>query len=84
MSWILTNVVMKAESAAVFTLASGLVTTLILMPFRNALRKIWRAVDSLDPQTDTGVTGDLKRLEKKLASLDPDSHQHVPDPPAKR
>lgn len=74
------NVEPKVLSAAVYTLTAGLVTTLILTPFRAALKKIWRAVDSLDPETDTGVTKDLKQLQHD--ALDPDRDQHVPGAPA--
>lgn len=60
--WLLTFAIPKAENAAIYTLSGGLVTTLILVPFRSALKKIWRAVDSLDPETDTGVTKELDEL----------------------
>lgn len=63
--WFVTQVYPKALNAAVYTLTGGLVTTVILAPFRAALKKIWRAIDSLDPDTDTGVTKQLKAIERR-------------------
>lgn len=71
--WLIEYVVLKAENAAVYTLSAGMVTTLVLVPFRAGLKKIWRAVDSLDPKTDTGVTEQLRELDAKLT--------HRPLPP---
>ena len=76
--WLLYFAIPKIENAAIYTLTGGLVTTLILSPFRRVLKKLWRAIDSLDPETNTGITGDLRRLESKVASLDSNSDQHVP------
>lgn len=61
--WLVHTIVPKALNAAVFTLTGGLVTTLILAPFRRVLKKVWRAVDSLDPETDVGVTHQLAELQ---------------------
>lgn len=55
----------KVINAATYTLTGGLVTTLILTPFRSALKKIWRAIDSLDPETNTGVTKQLHEIKKE-------------------
>jgi len=66
MHWIEVNVLTKALQAAVYTLSGGLVTTLILVPFRKGLKKIWRAVDSLDPRTPTGVTQQLSDLQEQI------------------
>lgn len=63
--WLLHTVAPAALHAAIYTLTGGLVTTLILAPFRSAVRKVWRAVDSLDPDTDTGVTKQLHELTHK-------------------
>ena len=58
------EILLKAENAAVYTLSGGLVTTLILAPFRSALKKVWRAVESLDPETDSGVTKQLHEIQE--------------------
>ena len=63
--WLVHTAVPLAEHAAIFTLTSGLVTTLILVPFRSWLKKFWRAVDSLDPKTDSGVTKMLGEIEAR-------------------
>lgn len=67
MSWIETTLLPNAEHAAIYTVTAGLVTTLILAPFRRILRKIWRAIDSLDPMTDTGVTRELNKLQDDIS-----------------
>jgi hypothetical protein len=67
--WLLTFAVPKIENAALYTLTAGLVTTLILAPFRKLLKKLWRAIDSLDPETDSGVTKQLHELEHKIAHV---------------
>ena len=72
--WLMVNVVMKGENAAVFALGSGLVGILVLTPFRSVLKKLWRAIDSLDPSTDTGVTKELDDLKQRIAP------RHTPDP----
>ena len=77
--WLLTFALPRAEQAAIYTFTGGLVTTLILVPFRAALKKLWRAVDSLDPETDSGVTKQLRQLDNKVKhALDSNSDQHVP------
>lgn len=79
-SWLVHFFVPKFENAAVYTLSAGLVTTIILTPFRAAIRKIWRAIDSIDPDTDTGVTKELKAIEKHFSNdpLGIDRDQHLP------
>lgn len=79
-NWLVHTFIPKFENAAIYTLSAGLVTTIILTPFRAAIKKIWRALDSIDPDTDTGVTKELKNIERHLAHapLDNDSDQHVP------
>jgi hypothetical protein len=63
--WLMVYVVLKAENAAVWALSTGLVGIVVLTPFRAALKKLWRAVDSLDPRTDTGVTKQLNDLARE-------------------
>lgn len=46
-------VLTQALSATIFTITAGVVTALVLTPFRRGLRKLWRVVDALDPATDT-------------------------------
>ena len=79
--YIHTVIIPTAVHAAVYTLSGGLVTTLILIPFRKVIaritHKVWRAVDSLDPETDTGVTKQLKELEEKSVALDHHSAEHL-------
>lgn len=66
--WLLVNVAMRIESGAMFSLGSGVVAVLIITPFRNAVksgfRKLQRAIDSIDPDTPTGVTQQLEDLKR--------------------
>lgn len=79
--WLLHYALPRAENAAIYTLTAGLTTTLILAPFRGLIRKFWRAVDSIDPATDRGVTKQLKDLDDSLASH---GNRHIPRSPTAR
>ena len=73
--WLLTQVYPRALNAAVYTLTSGVVATLILAPFRSIVKALWRAVKSLDPETDYGVTKQLAEL--KDASEKPEAVKKI-------
>lgn len=62
--WLLTTVYPRALNAAIYTLTSGVVATLILAPFRSVVKALWRAVKSLDPEIDYGVTKQLDELNE--------------------
>lgn len=64
--WLMEYVLLKAENAAVYSATAGVVGIVVVAPFRSAVKKIWRAVDSLDPETDSGVTKQLSELDEKL------------------
>ena len=63
--WLITVIYPKILNGAMFALGSGLVGILVLTPFRTGLKKIWRAIDSLDPKTDTGVTKQLAEIQRE-------------------
>lgn len=62
--WLMTYVVMKAENAAVWSMTTGVIGIIVISPFRTIVKAIWRAVKSLDPETDYGVTKQLDDMAK--------------------
>ena len=47
---------------ALHTTVAGITAVVIVAPFRSALAKVWRAVRSLDPEEDYGVTKQLAEV----------------------
>lgn len=64
--WLSINVFPYAIHAAAGTLSVALVGACVIAPFRKAWFKFRRAIDSLDPQTDTGVTRQLSQIHHEL------------------
>jgi len=73
--WLMEYVVLKAENAAVYSATAGMVGIVVVAPFRSIVKALWRAVKSLDPDTDYGITGQLDDLNEKLKA------KHIPPPP---
>ena len=69
--WLAITVWPKVLNAAVYTLTSGVVVTLVLTPFRAIVKATWRAIKSLDPETDYGVTKQLSELDSQEHALRP-------------
>lgn len=71
--WLVTNVYPTALRTAVGAVTAALMAALVIQPFKKTLRAFRRAVDSVDPDTDTGVTRQLDQLNRKLPpALRPD------------
>lgn len=68
--WLSQNVLPYALHAAAATVSSAIVLGVIVQPFKGVLQKFHRAIDSLDPETDTGVTRQL-RLIHKTQTIEP-------------
>ena len=74
--WLLTDALPKAEYTAISTITGAVVLGCIIAPFRRVWKKVWRAVDSLDPDTDSGVTKQLKHLTHQVAMHEPPETHH--------
>lgn len=73
--WLLHDALPKVEYTAISTITGAIVLGCIIAPFRHVWKKLWRAADSLDPDTDSGVTKELHQLTRRVAVRpEPDSH----------
>ena len=74
MNWLVINVVPTAVHTAVGTVAGALTMALIVVPFRKVFKKLGRAVDSIDPDTDTGVTKQLREIKEATRATHTQTH----------
>ena len=73
--WFLSVVLPKVENTAISAVTGAIVLGCIIAPFKRVWRKVWRALDSIDPDTDSGITKELKQLAQQQQM--PPVHAHV-------
>ena len=78
--WLIVNVYPTALRTAVGAVTAALIAGLVIQPFKKTICAIRRAVDSVDPETDTGITKQLSDLNRRL----PARTDHAPVVPHRR
>ncbi len=66
--WLAENVLPYLIHGAAGTMGAAIAAGVVITPFRHLFAKFHRAVDSLDPETDTGVTRQLRLIHKAQTS----------------
>jgi len=64
--WFSVNVLPYLLHGAAGTLGAAFAAGVIITPFRHVFARLHRAVNSLDPETDYGVTRQLSQINKEL------------------
>lgn len=79
--WLLVNVVMKAENAAVWGASTGIVGIFLIAPLRGALKRLRKqmtsVLDSLDPDVPVGLTKQIDDMQAQLHTLNHHVSEHV-------
>jgi hypothetical protein len=81
LQWFATQILPKAETTAVSTITSAVVIGCIVAPFRKLWKKIYRALDSVDPDTDSGITKQLSQLQQQGHHIAIRDHDRDDDAP---
>jgi hypothetical protein len=76
MHFIVNEILLVALHGAVATVAGALIGVLLIQPFKSHIASIRRAIESVDPDVDCGVTKQLAHIDSKLSHAPLAKHGH--------